>query len=278
MTAAASTLASYGASAPLPLPAAPPAASATLELRGVGAVPVLPLPSSFPPVAGLSETARNTVLERALVGGALAPHLLRWVPVTVEADGLRGVVEVAPDWIGFGGPDALFRVPLPAQALQRVAARYGATLATPRLVDAIHAQGAVRVPFRGLRPLAERAGLRMNNIRVWQMANAHIEGVRQGRAGLVTDGAKDVVIGAMQRRAFPRKVCIYGGWNAEGRVQSESTIHAITYVDYSQLGRLVRDTMQVIGVGPMRVVDVLAHPRYFRLLDDRGPIRNAGYT
>lgn len=267
-------LASYGVNNPMP--ATPPQESLRLNGRDI---PLLPLPTTFPRVANLSASRRNAAIEEALCGGALATHLLEWVPVALRWGDLRATAFVSPDWIGFGDARLLFRVPLPARALQRVAARYGATLATARVVDAIHAQAPVSVPFLGLRPTAQALRLTMDALPVWQIANAHIEAIRGGRRALVSDGMKDVVIGAMQARNRS-KVCIYGGWTDAGRVQPISTVHTITYVDYSQCGRLLRDTMSVDGRGEMRVADVLADARLCRLLlaeSEGGPVRDAGY-
>jgi hypothetical protein len=231
-------------------------------------------PTDLPSLADVrSASARDAVLEAALRADGMAPHLFDWEPVVLTHGTLRGTVYVSPDWVGFGGPEVLFRVPLKARAAWRVVTHHDCVLPTQRIVDAIHAQGRVRLPFAGLRTWAQEHHLGMDDVAVWQAFNDRLEHLRQGRTGLVTDGAKDTVMGAMQRRAFPAKVCIYGGWE-EGDaepVQSLSTVHSATYGDYSQCTRMVRRMMDVEGEGPMAVRDVAAHPVYYPLLLDTDP-------
>lgn len=230
--------------------------------------------TSIPSLAGVrSDAGRDAVLEAALLADGMAPHLFDWEPVVLTHGALRGTVYVSPDWVGFGGPEVLFRVPLKARAAWRVVTHHDCVLPTQRIVDAIHAQGTVRLPFHGWRTWAQEHHLDMDDVAVWQACNDGLEHLRQGRTGLVTDGGKDTVMGAMQRRAFPGKVCIYGGWekDAIAPVQPLSTIHSATYGDYSQFTRMVRRMMDVEGVGPVAVRDVAAHPVYYPLLLDTNP-------
>jgi len=124
-------------------------------------------------------------------------------------------------------------------------------LCTKVAVDAVHnADAPVRVPMVGMSP---GRGESRNGLRLWLASNATLESVRRGALGLTTDGKKDVIVGPTQARA-PTKVCIYGGYRAPTaahplgeRIQPLSTVHTISYIDYSQCGRMMRPTMLVDG-------------------------------
>lgn len=233
-------------------------------------------PTAIPSLAGVtSAAARDRLFEAALLNNGVAPHLFDWVPVELTHGPLRATVYVSPDWVGFGSAAALFRVPLKARAAWRVAQRYGCVLPTQRIVEAIHAQGDVHVPFTAERTWAQQHHVDMDTFAVWQEFNDDIERERAGRVGLVTDAAKDVVVGAMQRRAWPTKVCIFGAWESAAPtaapVQSLSTVHVVGYGDYSQLFRLVRDVVTVQGVGNLPIAQVFGSRELYPLLLDTDP-------
>lgn len=235
---------------------------------------VLPLPTAPPvlvEILALTGSARERAAERALTGGSLAPFLLEWVPVPVSAHGLHGTVFVSPDWMGIGTRENLFRLPLQAPTLQRVADHFGAMLPTQRIVDAIHhAEGAVHVPFTPERSFALARHMPMHASAVWVASHDAILRGLHGRTGLVTDASKDVVVGVGQL-AHPHNVAIYGGWEADGaRVQGLITVpHDLYYSDYSQRGRLIRRTM--IAEGVERTIDeVAADPHLYPLVSDEG--------
>jgi hypothetical protein len=229
------------------------------------------LPPSMPSIGGLSQSARDRVLEQALLQ-ALPARLQRWVPVRVSRNGVAGTIYVAPDWLGFGDDNHYYRVSLPAPALQRIADRHGAVLPTVRMVEAIErAPGAVVVPMEGLYDWSHDRGLSMNDTRVWAERNDRIERRRAKRSGLLVAGMKDVVVGA-SRFSAPNTVGIFGGIDAQGdRVQPAAAPHVITYSDYSQGGRLVRNTMDVDGVGQRTMAQVFADPRLAPLVTDAAP-------
>lgn len=198
-------------------------------------------------IAGLNPAQRNAYLERELLAGHAATPRAAFVPLTTTVAGRTITFHVAPDWLGLGAPGAILRATLPAQSLQRVALAYQCELPTNLIVDLIHAQGLVRVPFRAWRSQAERWGVGMDSSRVLIAANDALEASIAGRAGLVTDAKKDVIVGAsiLRERA---KVMIYGGWDSSGsRIQPASTVHSITYSDYSQCGRLIARDVLVDG-------------------------------
>lgn len=231
-----------------------------------------PLPG-MPSLQGLSESQRNNTILTALLGGALPAYLRRYVPVRVSGGGHTGTVFVSPDWVGFGDPEGQrrYRVALPAPMAQRVADAYGAVLPTPKIVRAIHQQGQTRVPMHGMRTWSQQHGVSMNSTATWDEFNRQFEQARAGRGGLVTDGAKDIVVSYAQSR-HPDKLAIVGGWTSSDPnadpVQGYQLPHAKNYGDYSQLLRLVGATMNVDGMGSRPVADVLADPVLFRLLLD----------
>lgn len=198
-------------------------------------------------IAGLTPTQRNAYFERELLAGRAANARASFVPVTAAVAGRSLTFYVAPDWLGLGAPGAILRATLPARTLQRVVNAYDCELPTNLLVDLIHAQGAVRVPFRAWRSQAERWGVGMDSSRVLIAANDALEASIAGRAGLVTDARKDVIVGASILRERS-KVMIYGGWDSDGaRVQPASTVHTISYTDYSQCGRMIARDVRIDG-------------------------------
>lgn len=214
------------------------------------------LPPEFPPLSDPHDySRRDAELLAYVVDRGLAPHLLEWVAVATAvgtpgtAGYHEGVLRVSPDFIGVGSLAHLYRLPLPCRALQSVANHYGALLTTAHIEALVHAQAQVRTPFRPWRAEAVRMGVSMNALKIWTLANDSIEAHRGGRAGLVSDGKKAVVVGPVQAR-YPHHCAIYGAWDAAGGIIQglNAEDHGDFYSDYSQGGRLVHSAMVVDGV------------------------------
>jgi hypothetical protein len=228
-------------------------------------------PPELPDPKGLSETKRDLAVEQALVHGALAPHLLEYLPVAVWKDGVELTLFVSPDYIGAGRGDQFLRTPLPAVSLQRVADAHGAVLPTARMVYLIYkSQTAVRIAFKGLSP---QPGETRHSTRLWLESNAFVEARRAGRTGLLVGHKKDVVVGPTQM-ARPTKVAIFGAWGTDGKMIQDLNVtsHSLGYCDYSQCGRLVRPVVLLNGV-EWDMADVFRHPTYRLLLTgESGPL------
>lgn len=233
-----------------------PAALAEFVAQSYGPGAPMDIPDDFASIPpGVPVDGSQTIAQRdravlgAMLGGQLPPRLLQWQRVTyglrIGGREVQCAIDVSPDWLGVGSDTFYLRTPLQPSAFQRVADAADAMICTKVAVLAIHdAQAPVRVGFAGMSP-AE--GESRNSLRLWLASNATLESVRRGAQGLTTDGKKDVIVGPTQARN-PGKVCIFGAWRANGsQVQSLSTIHSASYVDYSQCERLMRRTMLVDG-------------------------------
>lgn len=246
---------------------------------GVGAPMDIPddfasIPAGVPLHSGMSATQRDRAVIDAMLGGQLPPRLLQWqrVAYSIRVGGrdVQCAIDVSPDWLGIGSDVFYLRTPLQPSAFQRVADSADAMLCTRVAVEAIHNSSApVRVGFVGMSPAD---GETRNSLRLWLASNATLESVRRGAPGLTTDGKKDVIVGPTQARN-PGKVCIFGGWRTNGsQVQSLSTIHSASYVDYSQCARLMRRTMLVDG-SELAVEDVARSALWPCIVESRLPAR-----
>lgn len=230
------------------------------------------LPVSLQPFGSLTESARNHQVELAILGGALSPHLLTYLPVRVQHGALSGILYVSPDYIGVPGEGGHFRTPLPAVSLQRIADHYGACLPTARMVDGIyHSETAVRIPFNGYSPTR---GESRDSTRLWIASNVSIEKKLAGRSGLIAGHKKDVVVGPTQV-SRPDKVAIFGAWGSDGKIIQGLNVkdHYLGYSDYSQCGRLIHPLVTIEGTDwPME--EVFRNPVYRELLTGEGPMPN----
>jgi hypothetical protein len=205
--------------------------------------------------------------------GNVPPFLRRLVPVPVESGDVRATCFVTADYLAIGSDDDHFLTPLSPQAAQEIADRLDCRLPTPRLVDAIYAQAAVKLTPAPIPPSPA-----MTTVAVFLR---HNEMVRTGRGDkplgqLVAGHKKDVVI-ANKVFKMPGKVAIYGWHKPDGKpIQPLYTGHSDTWVDYSHGIRLVSRRMLVNGVAK-RVEDVLADPRYAAILSDDGVMVKSRY-
>jgi len=210
----------------------------------------------------------------AVLGEALAGRVprvaLQLAPVRVSAGGRSGVFWCSSMPLCVGTDAEPFHAPLSAPDAQRVADALGMSLPTRRMVDAVHEQAAVRVPFRAFPPPRQSPA-------TYAASSAAIEQRRAGRGGsgaAVSDFAKDYVL-TRQRRNRLDRIAIYGGWDASGAlVQPLGTPHALTYFDYSQQPRFVAMTVEVDGAR-LGLHEALADPSTAPLFSDEGTITGA---
>ena len=205
--------------------------------------------------------------------GNVPPFLRRLVPVSVESGDVRATCFVTADYLAIGSDDDHFLTPLSPQAAQEIADRLDCLLPTPRMVDAIYAQAAVKLTPAPIPPSPA-----MTTVAVFLR---HNEMVPRGRGdkplGLLVAGHKKDVVIANKVFKTPGKVAIYGWHKPDGKpIQPLYTGHADTWVDYSHGIRLVSRRMLVNGVAK-RVEDVLADPRYAAILSGEGVMLESRY-
>jgi len=202
---------------------------------------------------------------------------LRRVEMTGEVDGVRRRVRfwVTPDYLAVGSDDDFFLIPLSAQTAQRVADLVGASLPTPRMVDAIWAAADVRVDpirlrpdeFIGTMPYFERHDHLLKGQRL----------LHDAAPGAFLAGHKLDVVLTPALAAHPGKVALYGWHRADGQpIQALYTAASDSLVIFSHGIRLVHRGVLVDGA-VRDLWDVLRDPKLAPILSDRGVIARAHY-
>jgi len=249
--------------------------------------PTLPLPPRTATTAGSALARELTGLSlaareaRVLAGfdlGNVPPFLAHLTPITLRAHfGAREHVAtlwVAPDCFGLGTDEDWLRLPLSPQLAQRLADRLDCVLPTPRIVDAIWQQAAVRVAPHPFHPKDHD----ILSVTVFAASHAAIEAARGDapRTALLAGHKKDVVLSALLRD-WPDRVVIYGWHRLDGRpIQPVWKGHTTGHVDYSHGIRFVARRMLLDGA-PTTVDAVLADPELCALLSGEGPVAPARY-
>jgi hypothetical protein len=214
---------------------------------------------------------RDNAIINELARGNMPGFLQDLQPVVFRGRDSRGasteiVICVTPDYLALGSDNDFVRVPLGLPAAASIAKRFGMTLPTSRMVDAIYAQARVK-----LNPSPMQAGPQMSSTNYFLRHNATIEGQRQGRSGLISGHKKDVVI-ASRMASNPGRVAIYGWHRSQGDpIQPVSTVHGASYADYSHGIRLVSRTAYLNGRA-VDLDDLLSSGRYAYLLNSDGPL------
>lgn len=200
------------------------------------------------------------------------------VQVTREVGGRerRATFWVAPDYLAVGSDDDALLIPLSPQTAQRVADLVGASLPTPRMVDAIWAAADVRLEPQPIPPSPE-----MTTVAVFEehdrLVRAQLAGRRPKAGALVAGHKKDVVVTAALSSS-PGKVAIYGWHRPDGSaIQPLYLGHTDRWVDYSHGIRLVLREGVVDGE-PRDLADVLRDPALSPLLSDEGAIGEPRYA
>jgi hypothetical protein len=176
-----------------------------------------------------------------------------------------------PDYLAVGSDDDFIRVPMGFEAATSVARRFGFTLPTRKMVDAIYQQSVVRLEPRPMKPGPQMVST--------QYFFAHNEAIENQRAGgepgeFVSGHKKDLIL---TKRLLTRRghVAIYG-WHQrrDHPIQPLSTFHGARYADYSHGVRLVSTTVVYDG-DPRQVYELLRDPKVASILTHEGTIKDA---
>ena len=228
-------------------------------------------------VAGMTELERDQAIRRELVAGNVPSFLRHVQPVTLSTqlagETVRLRLCVLSDYLSLGDDGDFLLVPMGLDTALAVAASFGFTLPTRRMVDLIYRRSSVR-----LAPQPLPAGDRMRSTDYYVLHNAMVQQQRSASGaapGALTAGhKKDLVLSARLWRQ-PGRVAIYG-WHrgVDAPIQPLSTVHGASYADYSHGVRLVSD---VVFVNDERrsIFDVLASALLAPLLSDEGPLSQA---
>ncbi len=225
-------------------------------------------------VESLSGPERDAQIRAELLAGNVPQFLRRLAPVTVagsdSAHPVQITVCVLPDYLAVGSDADFVFVPLGLEAALDVAGRFGFDLPTPKLVDAIYAESAVK-----LAPQPLPAG---DQMRSTDYVVHHTQLIASQRSelgaplGQLTAGDKKDLVLTSRLWMVPGRVAIYGWHRAVNEpIQPLSTVHGARYADYSHGVRLVSSIVYVNGVR-RSIEEVLAEPALSALLTREGPL------
>jgi hypothetical protein len=193
--------------------------------------------------------------------------------VSVTVGNVRASYFVTPDYLAIGSDEDYFLAPLTPLTAQAIADRLDCLLPTPKMVDDIYANSAVKLTPEPIPPSPA-----MTTVPVFLRHNELVRTARGDKplGGLVAGHKKDVVI-ANKVFAIPGKVGIYGWHKRDGKpIQPLYVGHASSWVDYSHGIRLVSRRMTVDGAAKT-IEDVLANPQLAPLLSNEGVMRQIRY-
>jgi hypothetical protein len=225
-------------------------------------------------VQALSGVDRDAVAQSELLAGNVPQFLRRLIPVTVNGGDAGHPVEITvcvlPDYLAVGSDKDFVFVPLGLEAALDVAERFGFDLPTPKLVDAIYEESAVK-----LSPMPLPAGDQMRSTSYFAYHSELINRQRSATGaplGELTAGDKKDLVLTSRLWEIPGRVAIYG-WHraAHEPIQPLSTVHGARYADYSHGIRLVSGIVYVNGV-KRSIAEVLGEPALAALLTSDGPL------
>ena len=212
-----------------------------------------------------------------IFSGNYPSHVFRWVTIhtQIQVDSvttLRASYQVTSDYLSVGTDADWSRVPLTAMAAQQLADSFQCFLPTRKIVDDIYQAARVK-----LAPMPMFA-FRDSPVTMYQH-HLIIEGLRNGRKGLIAGIKKDVVIAALlTRSAKPNRIAIYGWHQLNGKpIQPLYAGHVNWYVDYSHGVRLVKRIIQING-RPYDYIQVMQDPLLRKLICDEADCDVYRYT
>jgi hypothetical protein len=229
-------------------------------------------------LSGMSDDEREFAILEQLLAGNIPGFLRHLTPVHLTGQIKEGrsadvTVCVSPDYLAVGSDQNFFLVPMRLSTALTVANRFRFALPTPRIVDAIYAQAAMRLQPQ---PLPASDTMRSTDY-YWE----HNELVQQQRANLtgvlgdLTAGDKKDLVLTNRLWTHPARVAIYGWHRQDGSpIQPLSTVHGARYADYSHGVRLVSDTVYVNGQSKS-LLALLQDPHLAGAVSNEGQIRKA---
>ncbi len=220
---------------------------------------------------------RERAILDQLAAGNLPGFLRKLVPVKLDAEVggkiLSITIFVMPEYLAIGSDDDFLRIPMNLHTAVAVANRFGFSLPTKKIVDAIYDQSGCHFT-----PQPLPAGPQMTSTEYYRKHNAMIDKQSQALGfplgALVAGHKKDVVL-TNRLVTHPGQIAIYGWHRAKGApIQPLSTVHGAGYADYSHGIRLVAKMAMIDG--KLRPVsEILQDSKLARVLSDEGPIRLA---
>ena len=225
-------------------------------------------------VESMSLDDREAAIVREIKGGNFPEflRLFKTVPIRGDVDDKDGKrkatakIEVMPDYLAIGSDADFVRMPMTPQTAQQIADRFGCTLPTRKMVDAIDAMAEVRIAPHPLTQDREAA----------VTFHEHHDIIEKQRGdkplGLLITGIKKDIVLSPRIFERPERLAIYGLRQLDGTpIQPLTIVHWDRYVDYSHGVRLVRNAIEVDGK-KCKITDSLAEPSRCGLVSDEGPM------
>lgn len=194
----------------------------------------------------IGDDERESLIRSELLAGNIPNFLRQLRPVTLRGAAGQGEITVCamPDYLALGSDSDYLLIPMRLETALAVGQRYGFSLPTPKLVDAIYAQSTVH-----LVPQPLPAGDAMRSTGYYEHHNEMVRAQRErlgSESGLLTAGDKKDVVLTERLWQNPDRVAIYGWHQSNGQpIQPLSTVHGWHYADYSHGIRLISDQVLV---------------------------------
>jgi hypothetical protein len=255
-------------------PAGPPDAP-VLDLRARS--PAAPTGSEFArDVRGLPLEDREARIVEEVLSGNVPSWLRALEPVRL--DGPHGevvTVWVTPDYVAIGSDVDHLLMPMTPGTAQRIADALGASLPTPRLVDAIWSAARLKLAPAPIDPSPA-----MTTVPVFVAHQRTISQQRRAAGadpGTLAAGHKKDVVVSRGVAASPGRVAIYGWHRTDGSpIQPLYLGHTDGWVDYSHGVRLVLREILVDGAS-MDLWDALRDPHLAPALSSEGVLAQPRY-
>ncbi len=212
-------------------------------------------------------TIQHLFLEEIKKGNCL----LEWSEITSTYKNHTAKLSVSSDAIAIGEPNDWVRINLTATCEQQIADFLGVSMITSKISNLIYKQADVK-----LTPCTQNPDKYMELVsRMIQHHNA-VEEKRDGKKGLISTVGKDWVLSNL---IVKKAHAINHGWQLpDGKIiQNLGTKHNRFHIDYSQVGRFVKRTINVDGQ-EMDIRDVLVDPVLSYLISDEGPLKFVRYV
>jgi len=183
-------------------------------------------------------------------------------------------LEVMPDYLAIGSNEDFVRVPMNPRTASRIAEAFGCSLPTRKIVDAIHANAAVKLEPR---PLTEAREAIATFVQHHQIIEEQRKASKLGELGELVSGIKKDLVLSNRLEEKTNRVAIYGWHKLDGKpIQPLNVSHVGWYVDYSHGARLIKRRIEIDGK-PYDLRMALISEKWSPLLSDEGPIRRVDY-
>ncbi len=228
-------------------------------------------------ISAIRGPQREQAILHQLVKGNLPDFLRKLKPVQMDdilenGRNITATIFVMPDYLAIGSDHDFLRIPMDLPTATEIAAKFGFTLPTKKMVDAIFKQSAFH-----FKPDPMPAGPRMRSTVYYLKHDQKIHEQFSPdcpQDALKSGHKKDIVLtNRLARR--PGKLAIYGWHRLSGTpIQPLCTVHRADYADYSHGVRLVSDTILLDGAS-MSIYEILEDPRLAGVLSEEGAIPKA---